>query len=340
MSVNLTLLTVMGALYACGIYLILERSLTRVLLGLMLLANATNLLILATGGYAGLAPLYNKDTAPQEYTDPLPQALILTSIVISFAVTAFMLGIIYRTWVLARQDEIQDDVEDLRVAETPSFDAEDDAAIPVETSEFPLTMLGGDGAPSPTTPRRRRRPDGRGPADRQDRPPRTPPLKSSPARRTSTPRPGRRCEVNIASFAPLAVVLPILGAALTFLLIRHSRAQRTVSIARAVPDPAAGVPAAGLRVGRRNRRGEHRRLAAALGHRDGGGPVLLPHAGGVLRGQPRRAGLRHRAGHGRRRPGRAGVDLPPHVPDPGGRACPTRSCPGTCSTCTWASRSC
>jgi multicomponent Na+:H+ antiporter subunit C len=145
MSVNLTLLTVMGALYACGIYLILERSLTRVLLGLMLLANATNLLILATGGYAGLAPLFGKDTNPGDYNDPLPQALILTSIVISFAVTAFMLGIIYRTWVLARQDDIQDDAEDRRVAETPSFDAEDDSVIPVETSEFPLTMIGSSG---------------------------------------------------------------------------------------------------------------------------------------------------------------------------------------------------
>lgn len=144
MSVNLTLLIVMGALYACGIYLILERSLTRVLLGLMLLANATNLLILATGGYAGLAPLYSKETAAADYSDPLPQALILTSIVISFAVTAFMLGIIYRTWVLARQDEIQDDVEDLRVAVTPSFDAEDDAEIPAETSEFPaVTVMAG-----------------------------------------------------------------------------------------------------------------------------------------------------------------------------------------------------
>jgi multicomponent Na+:H+ antiporter subunit C len=146
MNVNLTLLTVMGALYACGIYLIMERSLTRVLLGLMLLANATNLLILATGGYAGLAPIFSKDTDPRDYSDPLPQALILTSIVISFAVTAFMLGIIYRTWVLARQDEIQDDVEDIRVAETPSFDAEDDSEIPVETSEFPLTMIGSDGS--------------------------------------------------------------------------------------------------------------------------------------------------------------------------------------------------
>ena len=139
MSINLTLLIVMGVLYACGIYLILERSLTRVLLGLMLLANATNILILATGGYAGMAPLFTKDTDPEAYSDPLPQALILTSIVISFAVTAFMLGIIYRTWVLARQDEIQDDIEDRRVAETPSFDAEDDAIVPLETSEFAVT---------------------------------------------------------------------------------------------------------------------------------------------------------------------------------------------------------
>jgi len=156
MSVNLTLLIVMGALYACGIYLILERSLTRVLLGLMLLANATNLLILATGGYAGLAPLFAKDTPAQDYNDPLPQALILTSIVISFAVTAFMLGIIYRTWVLARQDDIQDDLEDRRVAATPSFDAEDDAEVPAETSEFPLTMLGSDGRDVSNHPASRR----------------------------------------------------------------------------------------------------------------------------------------------------------------------------------------
>ncbi len=152
MSVNLTLLTIMGALYACGIYLILERSLTRVLLGLMLLANATNLLLLATGGYAGLAPMFSKDTDPREYNDPLPQALILTSIVISFAVTAFMLAMSYRAWVLAREDEIQDDAEDRRVAETPSFDAEDDSVIPAETSEFPLIMIGSDGGGMSDTP--------------------------------------------------------------------------------------------------------------------------------------------------------------------------------------------
>lgn len=136
MSVNLTLLIVMGVLYAVGIYLLLERSLTRVLLGLMLLANATNILLLATGGYAGLAPIFDKSIPPTEYNDPLPQAFILTSIVISFAVTAFMLSIIYRSWLLGRQDEIQDDREDLRVAAQDSFDAEEDSEIAVETSDF------------------------------------------------------------------------------------------------------------------------------------------------------------------------------------------------------------
>ena len=136
MSVNLTLLLVMGVLYAIGIYLLLERSLTRVLLGLMLLANATNLLLLATGGYAGLAPVFHKDIPAAAYNDPLPQAFILTSIVISFAVTAFMLSLFYRSWLLSRADQIQDDREDLRVARQDLFDAEEDSEIAIEVSDF------------------------------------------------------------------------------------------------------------------------------------------------------------------------------------------------------------
>lgn len=136
MSANITLLVVMGALFAAGIYLLLERSLTRVLLGLVLITNGANMLLLAGGGAAGRAPLYVSGIPPEEYSDPLPQALILTAIVISFAVTAFMLGIIYRSWVLGRQDEVQDDIEDRRVASQSSFDAEDDAEVPMETTEF------------------------------------------------------------------------------------------------------------------------------------------------------------------------------------------------------------
>ena len=136
MSVNITLLLIMGALFAAGIYLVLERSLTRVVLGLAMMTNATNILLLATGGYQGLAPLFNAEIPPEDYNDPLPQAFILTSIVISFSVTAFMLGIIYRSWVLGRQDEVQDDIEDRRVASQSSYDAEDDADVPEDTTEF------------------------------------------------------------------------------------------------------------------------------------------------------------------------------------------------------------
>lgn len=136
MSVNFTLLIVMGALFAAGIYLLLDRSLTRVLLGIMLLANGANILLLNTGGYAGVAPLYEANIPVDAYSDPLPQAMILTSIVISFAITAFLLGIIYRSWVLARQDEVQDDIEDRRVAKQSSYDVEDDSEVPLETSEF------------------------------------------------------------------------------------------------------------------------------------------------------------------------------------------------------------
>lgn len=56
MIIDLSLILVMGVLYAVGVYLILDRSMTRVLLGLMLMTNATNILILHAGGPAGLAP--------------------------------------------------------------------------------------------------------------------------------------------------------------------------------------------------------------------------------------------------------------------------------------------
>lgn len=155
MSVNLTLLVVMGVLYAVGVYLLLERSLTRVLLGLMLLTNGTNLLILHAGGIPGAAPLYDEAIAPQGYSDPLPQALILTAIVISLAVTAFLLGMIYRSWVLGRRDEIQDDVEDRRVARQSSYDVEDDAEVPADTTEFeeaPRRLGPGESVEAPGPP--------------------------------------------------------------------------------------------------------------------------------------------------------------------------------------------
>ncbi|WP_309080936.1 Na(+)/H(+) antiporter subunit C [Zhihengliuella sp.] len=135
-SINVLLLVVMGVFFAAGVYLLLERSLTRVLLGVLLTANGVNLLIVIAGGPAGLAPLYDEEIAAGDYADPLPQALILTAIVITFAITAFMLALIYRSWVIARRDEVVDDPEDLRVAEQHHFDPEEDAVIAAETTEF------------------------------------------------------------------------------------------------------------------------------------------------------------------------------------------------------------
>jgi multicomponent Na+:H+ antiporter subunit C len=136
MNPNMTLLIISGVLFACGVYLLLERSLTRVLLGLLMLTNGANLLLLTTGGYAGLAPFFAKGTDPKAYSDPLPQAFVLTSIVISFAVTGFMLALIYRTWQLGRADEVADDLEDRRVAAQSGWVPEDDADVPEDLSEF------------------------------------------------------------------------------------------------------------------------------------------------------------------------------------------------------------
>ena len=157
MTVNMTLIVLMAVFFAAGIYLLLERSLTRVLLGLILMGNGANLLILAMSGGSGRSPLYVSGTPAEEYADSLPQALILTAIVITFAVTAFMLGIIYRSWVLGRKDDVQDDPEDLRVADQSSYDYEDDADVAAAPSDFldsasdhhPRTLQDGDGHDEP-----------------------------------------------------------------------------------------------------------------------------------------------------------------------------------------------
>lgn len=119
LSMPLALVAVMVVLYGGGVYLMLDRSLTRVLLGFLMVGNATNLLLFLTSGSFGAAPIVGEADA-SEMSDPLPQAFILTSIVITFGVSAFMLALIYRSWRLARHDEdtVQDDDHDLEIAES------------------------------------------------------------------------------------------------------------------------------------------------------------------------------------------------------------------------------
>ena len=128
MSVSLVLLIVMAVLYACGIYLMLERSMTRVLLRFLLVGNATNLLIIIMAGQSGVAPIVEDGVTVDEMTDPLPQALILTAIVITFAVSAFLLALIYRSWRIEQDDDVDDDEDDvaMRLGDT---------GVPVEQTD-------------------------------------------------------------------------------------------------------------------------------------------------------------------------------------------------------------
>lgn len=112
---NLVLILIIGAFFVSGVYLLLERSLTRVLLGFILMGNGANLIFLVAGGRAGTPPLLGQSEV-QEMSDPLPQAMVLTAIVITLGLTAFILSMAYRSWQLNKHDEVQDDLEDRRIA--------------------------------------------------------------------------------------------------------------------------------------------------------------------------------------------------------------------------------
>lgn len=107
---------VIGIVFGTGVYLLLQRALTRILIGLTLLTHSANLLLLVAGGHAGRAPFIRDDgTVPRSVADPLPQAMALTAIVIAFAVSALLLALAYRSYVMTRDDAVQDDVEDRRI---------------------------------------------------------------------------------------------------------------------------------------------------------------------------------------------------------------------------------
>ena len=114
MSPNLVLIVVAGVLVAAGTYLLLERSLTRILIGVLLTANGVNVLFLVASGAAGGSPIIGV-TPRQDMSDPLPQAMVLTAIVITLGVTAYLLTLAYRSFQLNGNDEVADDVEDAAI---------------------------------------------------------------------------------------------------------------------------------------------------------------------------------------------------------------------------------
>lgn len=105
-----------AGLFGFGTFLVLHRELTRMLIGLAMLAHGANVLLLLATRRPG-RPAFVGETG--EVLDPLPQAFALTAIVIAFGVTCFLLALAYRSWVLTRDDTVHDDPEDRRISTAP-----------------------------------------------------------------------------------------------------------------------------------------------------------------------------------------------------------------------------
>ena len=128
---------VIGGLYAAGIYMLLRRSLAQLIIGLGLLTNAANLLIFTVGGLTrGRPPLVPEGASQPEgtFADPLPQALILTAVVIGFGVLAFALVLAYRAYQEVGSDDLDfmKTTDGLAPPEETAFDG-DRPAPPVAT---------------------------------------------------------------------------------------------------------------------------------------------------------------------------------------------------------------
>lgn len=117
MTVNLGLLLVAGVLGAAGVYLLMERSLVRMLLGLLLVGNGINILIVTLAGPPGSPPIRGAESAGATgEADPLAQGMVLTAIVITMGVAAFVLALTYRLFLINRQDDdVEDDSEDVKL---------------------------------------------------------------------------------------------------------------------------------------------------------------------------------------------------------------------------------
>ncbi|WP_333618772.1 Na(+)/H(+) antiporter subunit C [Dietzia sp.] len=117
MTADFGILLLCGILCAGGVFLLLDRTLLRVILGLMLLSNGINLLILAMGGPPKNPPILGRGGLEDSGdADTVVQALVLTAIVITAGIVAFLLALMYRSYQFTTADMVEDDPEDTKVA--------------------------------------------------------------------------------------------------------------------------------------------------------------------------------------------------------------------------------
>lgn len=106
---EILLAIIIGLLYASGIYMMLRRSLVKLIIGLILLGNGANILIFLLGRIVKGEPPIIEDSAKvlaDIYADPVPQALILTAIVISFGLQAFAIILVKRAYKVVGTDDL------------------------------------------------------------------------------------------------------------------------------------------------------------------------------------------------------------------------------------------
>ncbi len=164
MSPNLTLAILVGVLSACGVYLFLSRSLVRVLFGVLLMGNGINLLYLIASGPAGRAPISDINSEA-EMSDPLPQAMVLTAIVITLAMTAFLLALAHRSWQVTRTDLVEVDPEDARISRKADVNDYTDETLDEEPPEMSVPEAVAPEGSSPQEARREPDPDGAEPQE-------------------------------------------------------------------------------------------------------------------------------------------------------------------------------
>jgi multicomponent Na+:H+ antiporter subunit C len=141
MSLVLALATAL--LFSLGTWLLLQRRLSRLIIGLGLIGHGANLLLMLSGDERGVAPFVGA-TEGERVADPMPQALALTAIVIAFGLSAFLLALAYRSWQLTGDDLVEDDIEDRRIASNQT-DVDEEVADQV------LLGAAGDDEPSGET---------------------------------------------------------------------------------------------------------------------------------------------------------------------------------------------
>ncbi|MET0146140.1 MAG: NADH-quinone oxidoreductase subunit K [Ilumatobacteraceae bacterium] len=147
-----------AVLFGIGTYLLLQRKLSRLIIGLGLIGHGANI-VFVTATRRGRPPLIGSGD-PSAFADPLPQSLVLTAIVISFGTTALLLALAYRSWLLTADDEVSDDIDDRMVGrDSPDAEVNDaardasgeplsDAASEMPT-DLPLDVAPGSGEVAP-----------------------------------------------------------------------------------------------------------------------------------------------------------------------------------------------